>query len=795
MSQEKTLIIVESPGKIKKISEILGNNYIVKASFGHIQDLDKKTLSIDITNNFAPMYVTSHDKLKVVKELKDLAKDCTEVIIASDEDREGEMIAHSLATVLKLKNPKRIVFHEITKNAILGAIKVPKTINYDMVHAQQTRRLLDRLVGYMISPVLWKYLPGNEGQSAGRVQSVVVRIINDKENEIIKSISEPYFKTTVEFKLEDNSKLSGTLQHLNSMYRFVTKEKANDFLLTVNKKTEFKVISVDNKKSTRKPSAPFITSSLQQEASTKLHYNVKRTMDIAQKLYEGGHITYMRTDSPNISKDCMIEISKFIIERYGQEYSDMKNYSSKNAGAQEAHECIRPTHIENEILDCVDANAAKLYSLIWKRTIASQMSNATINIQTIQLDGLNKDKKLPYSILKFENTQTYFNSVLENVIFPGYLTVYDNTPINESEEEKIQGKLEIKVNNILNLQKIKVSEEYTKPPLRYNEAALVKYLEKRGIGRPSTYASIISKIIERQYVEITNIEGVKKQSVCLELESKQFKIKEIIKDISIGKEINKLVPTDCGKKVNDFMMTHFIPIMDVEFTSNFEGYLDKIAEGNANWVTVLKTFYDMFNPIVEKLNSAAKAKQLETGSSTDKLLGNNNGLDVYCGTGKYGPYVKMQTDSGEKKWVFGPLKEITLEDVTMEDALEILSYPKTLGKIGNAIITLNKGQYGLYLKYNGKNYSVKSDIPIENINFDFAKEMINNGDIYAIKTFKIKNKIVHVKKGEFGHYIQIVNGIKKQNISIPKNINVETITIENILRLISDKNGTSLKKN
>jgi DNA topoisomerase I len=576
----KILVIVESPGKIAKINQYLGENYIVKASYGHVQDLDKNTLSIDVDDNFKPFYITTPDKVKVVKELKALAKDCSDVILAADGDREGEAIAHSLATVLKLKDAKRIIFHEITKTALLKALEKPTTINYDMVYAQQARRLLDRLVGYKISPVLWKYLSAG-AKSAGRVQSVVVKIIIDRENEITKSISQSYFKTTSEFDFKE-TKLNGTLQCGNKMYQFETEENAKEFLSNINKKTTCKVISVENKKSIRKASSPFITSSLQQEASTKLHFNVKRTMDVAQKLYENGLITYMRSDSPNISKDAIEDAKKYIIKTFGSEYSDPKNFESKNSNSQDAHECIRPTHLEDPEPEGLEGDLKKLYTLIWKRTIASQMSNAQVNVQMIQIDLINNKE----SILIFNETQTYFVSILENVEFPGYLIVYDNSL---EDEDKVIGKLSIKVKDKLELQKITISEEYTKPPLRYNEAALVKYLEKNGIGRPSTYASIISKVIERNYVEIKNVEGVKKESKQILFDS-NYKIKEVKKDVFIGREQTKLVPTAMGNQVNDFMVKNFEPILDIEFTSNFESYLDKIAEGKANWVTVLKKF-------------------------------------------------------------------------------------------------------------------------------------------------------------------------------------------------------------
>ena len=799
----KILVIVESPGKIAKISQYLGPEYIVKASFGHVQDLDKSTLSIDVENNFKPFYKVTPDKTKVVKELKALAKDCKDVILAADGDREGEAIAYSLANVLGLTNPKRIIFHEITKQALTKAVQNPSTINEAMVNAQQARRLLDRLVGYLISPVLWKYMAYNgTSQSAGRVQSVVVRIIIDKENEITKSISEPYFKTTAEFDFESKGekvKLGSTLSIGNKMYQFESEESAKKFLEKNNKNTVFKVVGVENKKSIRKPSAPFITSSLQQEASTKLHFSVKRTMDVAQKLYEAGLITYMRSDSPNISKEAIEEAKQYITKTWGKEYSDPKNYESKSSNSQDAHECIRPTHMNQPESENIEGDQAKLYSLIWKRAVASQMSNAQVNVQTIQIDALN-DKN---SILVFGKASTYFNSILENVEFPGYLIVYDNTP---EDEDKVTGKLAIKIKDELSLIKIKVSEEYTKPPLRYNEALLVKYLEKNGIGRPSTYASIISKVIEREYVEIKNVEGVKKQSKQLELDSRtcmsslaqgepgKFKLKESTKEVSIGKEQKKLVPTAMGNLVNDFMVKYFEPIMGVDFTATFETYLDKIAEGKANWITVLRNFYDLFNPIVEKLNSEAKDKKEKIGSSSDKLLGENQtGLQVYTGSGKFGPYVKIQDEEDNKKWKYAPLKDKDLNKVTLEEALEILEYPKNLGKFGKLNVMLNKGQYGFYIKYGDRNFSIKdTEIEPDNINLEYAKQLIESGDSYALKTFKVKDKILNIKNGEFGPYIHIVSGTnKKQFISIPKQYSIDSITIDDVLKIIANKNGTS----
>jgi len=778
----KTLVLLESPGKIKKIQDYLGSDYIVKASFGHVQDLDKSTLSVDIQNNFEPNYIITQDKKKVVKELQALAKDCKQVILAADGDREGEAIAWSLSKVLKLQNPKRIIFHEITKTSILKALENPTIINMNVVYAQQTRRILDRIVGYLISPILWKYLT-HGAKSAGRVQSVVVKIIIDKENEITKSISQPYFKTTGDFEFgnENVIKINSSLQTGTKLYQFNSESDAKLFLEQISKKTEFKVVSVDNKKSIRKPSPPFITSSLQQEASTKLRFSVKKTMEIAQKLYEQGLITYMRSDSPNISKEAVDEAIKYIINTYGKEYSDPKNYQSKNTSSQDAHECIRPTHINQPEPENINDDLKKLYTLIWKRTIASQMSNALINIQTILIDATNSKD----SIIKFNNVQTYFTSNLENVEFAGYLIVYDNTP---EDEEKISGKLQIKAKDKVLMNKIKISEEYTKPPLRYNEAALVRFMEKNGIGRPSTFASSISKVIDRNYVEIKNIDGIKKQSKQIELNSK-YNIKENTKEVSIGKEQKKLVPTSMGNQTNDFMVKHFNPIMDIEFTANFETYLDKIAEGNANWVTVLRIFYDMFNPIVEKLNAEAKNIKQTGGNVADKLLGKNSeDMEIYTGTGKFGPYVKIK--EADDKMRYAKLTDSSVDKVTLEEAISLLEWPKSLGKIGNAIVTLNKGQYGLYIKCSGKNYSIKDTVDPNNINLKFAEDLIQAGDPYALKTFKVKDKVINIKCGEFGNYLQIISKTRKQNIPIPKKISIENITIDQVLQIIANKNGT-----
>jgi DNA topoisomerase I len=747
----KHLVIVESAGKIKKIGEYLGPNYIVKASFGHCMDLDPKTLSIDVENNYKPNYIISEGKHKLVKELKDLASHSASVILAADNDREGEAIAWSLANILNLENPPRIIFTEITKKAIQTAIENPKEINIDMVHAQQARRLLDRLVGYKISPILQNNLNDKDAKSAGRVQSVLVKIINDKEEEINNSISSTYLKAVANLDFNKNK------MNCISAKKFDTIENAKEFLSLINKNTVFKVIDIQNKTSVKKPSPPFITSSLQQEASTKLKFNVKKTMEVAQKLYEGGHITYMRTDSPNLSQDAINACKKYILDKYGKDYSHPVNYASSGT-AQEAHEAIRPTNINQEELADLDKDQIRLYKLIWNRTIASQMAHAKLNIQTITVDNLNDDKSIMHWLATYES-----------IIFDGFLILYDNT--EENSEENVSGKVEIKVGDILKYEGIKISEEYNKLPLRFNEANLVKFLEKNNIGRPSTYATIINKIIERNYVEIKDIEGFKKESKIIELD-KKYKMKELVKEVVIGKENKKIVPTELGIKITKFLEKNFHDIMQIDFTSEFETYLDKIAEKKAKWYNVLDMFYKKFNPMVEELN---KTKLV----SSDKSIGfTPEGLELFVGKGKYGPYVKYVEN---EKFKYTSISE---ESITLEDAIKAISFPKLLGKINKKHVELAKGQYGLYLKYDKKNYSIGSED--ENITLEKAREIIEGKN----NVFIVKDKTVYVKKGQFGPYLQITGGSKTQNIPIPKDIDIDKINLKNILEIIALKNGT-----
>jgi len=797
------LIVVESPGKIDKISKMLGDNYKVVASFGHIQDLDPKTLSIDVANNYEPLYIIPPDKSKVVQNLRYNNSQCDEVIIASDLDREGEMIGYSIMDVLKLVEPKRIVFNEITKKAILNALENPGTINHNMVKAQQTRRLLDRLVGYKISPLLWKNIDlksielskNKSTLSAGRVQSVVVRIIIDLENEIIKYQSDSYFKATCVFKYKKLI-IQCTLTQNKSLYRII--DKATSIILLNNISSRIKnntvnhiVTNIIDNETSRSPPPPHITSTMMQEASTKHGMSSKKTMEVAQKLYEAGHITYMRTDSTILSSDIVGSCKKYIESTFGNNYYMYRPHKTQSKDAQEAHEAIRPTKIENILITDMNDDCKKLYALIWKRTVASLMANAIINIQTIEIDMIDDNKSILTDLapnLKFVNTS-------ETIIFDGYLQVYNNYGKNKVDGEENEGdevtdigksdkKIDIKINTNVNFDKIDISEETTKPPLRYNESGLIKNLKKNGIGRPSTYASIISKIVEREYVEIKNIDGIIKEVVVLSLSKKSLdEIKEKTKSVTIGKENNKIIPTQMGKTVNDFMITNFEPIMNIKFTANMEKMLDKVANGKAKWYNVLDEYYKLFNPMVEQLQKTMTV--INNVKNDDKLLGNHptTNQPIFLTKAKFGTCVKMMENDKFRFASIDGISGVDTSNITLDNAVMLLEYPKTLGKIGTNIVTLNKGKYGLYFKVGMKIIGIK-DTSIEPT-LQYAKELADVA--HDTTVFKIKNKIVHLKKGQFGYYLMISHGTKKPtNIPVPRNIEINTITAKIIYGIIDN---------
>ena len=783
------LIVVESPGKIDKISKMLGDEYKVVASFGHIQDLDPKTLSIDVTNNYEPFYIIPPEKAKVVQNLRYNNSQCNEVIIASDLDREGEMIGYSSMDVLKLVEPKRIVFNEITKKAILSALENPLKINMDMVYAQQTRRLLDRLVGYKISPLLWRNLDlksielsssktSKGGLSAGRVQSVVVRIINDLENEITKYQSDPYFKATATFNY-NSIEIPCTLMQNKTIYHIENKDKAIDLLniISENKAKQFIVTNVTNNEGYKSPPPPHITSSLMQEASTRHGMSSKKTMEVAQKLYEAGHITYMRTDSTVLSNEAVGQCKKYIEAEYGEKYYTFRPHKTNSVDAQEAHEAIRPTKVDVKMIDMGD-DAQRLYTIIWKRTVASLMTSAKINTQMIEIDLMKKESLL--ALIFPHNIK--FTSNFETIIFDGYLILSGKEKKEDSETDEtiLTGNIEITKDTVVIFDKIDISEEYTKPPLRYNEAGLIKILKKMGIGRPSTYASIISKIVERNYVCIQNIEGIKKEVVVLSL-TKSFAIKEKSKSIVIGKENMKITPTPMGIQVNNFMMTHFAPIMDIKFTAEMEKMLDTIANGKAKWYNVLDIYYKLFSPMVEVLEKTTIV--IKNIKCDDKMIGMHPTLNIpiFLTKAKFGLCIKITEDENIRYASIGDTKQ---EDITLDKALEFLEYPKYLGKIGTSIVTLNKGKYGLYFKIGTKIIGVKDGEPT----LEHAKVLADSA--HDSNTFKIKNKTVVLKNGQYGYYLAVLHGTKKPtNIPVPKKIDINTITSKIVSDIIDNYKG------
>jgi DNA topoisomerase-1 len=674
------LVIVESPGKIKKIGAILGKDYHVAASVGHIQDLDKKGLSIDVKDNFKPTYVINSDKKKVVSNLKEAMKGKT-IYLASDEDREGEFISYSLFSVLKPKQYHRITFNEITKTAIMNAIHKPRDIDYDLVNAQQCRRLLDRLVGYKVSPVLFNKFPG-KSLAAGRVQSPIVRLIVDTEDAIqryFEDSCESHYEGVGTFLLDDKHLECVLYDEDDEKFLVDNKEDAIKLMKSLVTKT-WSIGGVQKKDTQRHPSAPFTTSTLQQAASSKLHYNVKRTMQVAQKLYEAGHITYMRTDSVTLSEDAHKMIKDYVTEEYGKEYYKHKQYTSKAKNAQEAHEAIRPTYIDKVSIKDMDEEHNKLYQLIWKKTVSSQMSPAKIEQTTIKI---------------VPNKQTYYyRGILNRLIFDGFLKVYRDVE-DQDEDYSV-----IHFDNIkrVTVKELMMRETIQHPPTRFNEASLVKELEKIGIGRPSTYANMISKIQDHGYVEIKNTEGKEKQLYDIVYNGEKIKEKE--RKVSLGKENKRLVPTELGIMVTRFLMEHFPDIMDYQFTAQLEEQLDDIAEGKAVWHQVLHAFNQVLDSTLSKLPITKTIK----GNSNDEELGDN----IYYVKTKFGTAIKKTIDG---KDVFVSVKE----KPSLEQAQELIEGKnKSVIKVIDKY-TIKNGEYGPYIQVKvGKGikfFSVKGKDP------------------------------------------------------------------------------------
>ena len=806
------LFIVESPGKIKKISQILGKNYIVKASVGHIRDLDPNKMSIDIDNYFEPIYIImKHD---VVKNLKNAMKNVDMVYLAADSDREGEQIAQSLYDVLKPKKYKRLRFNAITKTAITDAIKNADKIDKNLVDAQKARRVLDRLYGYLISPILQKQLGGK--LSAGRVQSVAAKIVIDKENEIEnfidKNSDSSFFKVNGLFSgikatlYESSNKKSyllekpfkGKIAQLSIVDENEDEPNLN-VIIFMKKclKSEFMIHAVFDKIANKSPTPPFTTSTLQQEANRKFGMSVDLTMKIAQKLYEEGYITYMRTDSVEISQDGHKEIKKVIEKEYGEEYYQKNVYKNKSVSAQMAHEAIRPTHpdilsLEKE-LD--DKYQIKLYKLIWQRTIASQMKPAKINITTIQISisKFIKEKIEPFY---------YFQGQIEKIIFPGFMLVYMES-IDDPEDNSMimtlpkwtnfKGKIP-SIGTKLFMEEIIAKQEYMKPPPRYSEASLVKKLEELGIGRPSTFVNTIKTIIMREYIKIDDVPGIKKEITVYTIKSnKSNKSKNkkslmtIFEDkntILLGKETKKIIPTNLGITVNNFLVENFTEMMDYKFTAKIEEELDAISNGSKVWQNVIKKFYAKLYPNVEKLS-------VNKGifKSPERLIGiDNDGVEIYAINTKYGPKIKKMIGN---KTIYGDIdKPLTIDTIKIKDAIKIFKYPELLGKYKTNEVFLKKGKFGMFISCGNDNYSIGKELP-NDFNIKKAIEIIEKNNAKKIAEFNITNNKKKIRaivlNGKYGPYVQVIEKNKKKNYPVPRNMNPKNITEKNIISIMSKK--------
>ena len=723
----KNLVIVESATKAKTIEKILGQDFKVVSCVGHISDLPVKELGVDVENDFKPKYVIPTEKKTIIKDLKKFVNNSEKVWLASDEDREGEAIAWHLYENLDLVNKdyERIVFHEITKNAILNALESPREINYNLVNAQQARRVLDRLVGYELSPVLWRKVKA--GLSAGRVQSVSVRLIVEKEREIKSYISKSSYKPVAVFETESGSKFKA---ELNEKYQ--SSNEVKEFF-DKNFNSKFSIDNIEQKPAKKSPTPPFTTSTLQQEASRKLGFGVTRTMSAAQKLYEAGLITYMRTDSVTLSDEAKSSIIQKIEAKYGKEYVNLRDYKNKNKSAQEAHEAVRPTNIDVEDITS-DYDQQRLYQLIWKRTISSQMSDALIERTTVKIKS---SKYNPSFIAKGEV-----------ITFDGFLRIYNEGTDDEVEEEK--GILpQMRINESLNLLNITSRESFTRPPSRYTEASLVKKLEELGIGRPATYATTISTIQNRGYIAKGVNEGIEREFNFLEFnlnEIKHLKLKE-----KTGSNKGKLVPTDIGTIVNDFLVDNFNNILDYGFTAQVEKNFDKIASGDQNWTDIIKLFYSDFHENVNEVKDNAERQ------SGEKVLGSDptSGRIVKVRLGKYGPIAQIGTIDEEEKPIFASLtKDQQLDTITLDEALELFKFPKQIGTYKDEIVTVNNGRYGPYIKFSTKSISIPNDIEPNSINLDEAIQLIDQKLKSEEPVYIYDDKPVTKGKGRFGPFIK-----------------------------------------
>ncbi|MDA8644283.1 type I DNA topoisomerase [Flavobacteriaceae bacterium] len=752
----KNLVIVESPAKAKTIEKFLGKEYKVASSFGHIADLPSKELGVDVQGDFTAKYIVSSDKKKVVNELKSLAKKADTIWLASDEDREGEAIAWHLANTLKLskENSKRIVFSEITKNAILKAIENPRDIDYNLVNAQQTRRILDRLVGYELSPVLWRKVKG--GLSAGRVQSVAVRILVEREREIRNFLPEKSYKTQALFQTEHNKLIPSQLQKV-----IETKEDATAFLQN-NATAQFLVRDINTRPAKKSPAPPFITSTLQQEASRKLYFSVSKTMTLAQRLYEAGHITYMRTDSVNLSEEAKKNINAQIESNYGKNYSQPRHFKTKNKGAQEAHEAIRPTDFSIKELN-IDYDQARLYELIWRRTVASQMSDAVLERTQISIEASTHSDP--------------FIAKGEVINFDGFLKLYLEG-VDDQDDEDSTMLPKVKLGEVLHLNKMVITERFSRPPYRYSEASLVKKMEELGIGRPSTYAPTITTIQNRNYVEKGASEGTDRDYDQLTL--KQGTITEKKLTERVGADKGKLIPTDIGMIVNDFLVENFKTILDFNFTAEVEQNFDDIAKGGKDWTEMLKGFYNQFHATVEHVKENA---QRESG---ERILGVDprSGRTVKVRLGKFGPVAQIGDPDEEEKPIFaslGPNQQ--LENITFEETMQLFEMPKTLGIYQEEEIVVNNGRFGPYLKHKGVFVSLPKGMLPSEVDLESAQQLIDEKQKADAPIYMHNDLPVTKGVGRFGPYLKW-SGLF---INVNKKYDFDNLSNQDITTLIEDK--------
>jgi len=759
----KNLVIVESPAKAKTIEKFLGKDFQVESSYGHIADLPSKELGIDVDGDFSPKYIVSEDKKPVVKKLRTLANKADIVWLASDEDREGEAIAWHLKEQLKLKdvNTKRIVFHEITKKAILKAVENPRDIDYNMVNAQQARRVLDRLVGYELSPVLWRKVKG--GLSAGRVQSVAVRLIVERERSIQEFKPETHYKVVAEFSNKEGKSFKATIPK-----NFDSKKAAEDFLKSCAN-ADFSIADLTKKPAKKSPAAPFTTSTLQQEASRKLGFPVGKTMQVAQRLYEAGLITYMRTDSVNLSLDARNEAEEEITNYYGKEYSKQRVFKSKAKGAQEAHEAIRPTNMKIHAID-TEYDQNRLYDLIWKRTLASQMSDAQLERTNVKIENSENSK--------------LFTANGEMIKFDGFLKVYLEGNDDEDGEEQSGMLPNLKVKDQLNYTFINATQRFTSPPYRFTEASLVKQLEELGIGRPSTYAPTISTVQRRGYIEKGQNEGIEREYQQIILKDANVKTQTLTE--KTGSDKNKLVPTDIGNIVNDFLVANFSNILDFGFTAKVENSFDDISEGDENWTEMIKDFYTKFHDNVEDVKENADRE------SGERILGEHpkSGKTVLVRLGKFGPIAQIGAPEDDEKQFASLNKDQNLGTITLEEALELFLLPKSLGIYEGEEVIVSNGRFGPYIRFGKMFVSLdKGENPME-VDLPRAQELIVAKQKADAPIAHYEDLPVQKGVGRFGPFLKW-NGMF---INVNKKYDFDNLTEADIEELIETKKQKEIDK-